>query len=142
LSVRQLVDRSWTTQLLGRSVETVERWEALPCVVTLSGGYRIQIECIWRLLANGNLALTSEDNGQRFGHKNPVDAISELSKHLVGSSLNSVDVTPGTADLNLDFGEYTLQAISNSSEYEAWQVEGPQNVVAVGQGGGSVAVWE
>ena len=135
------MDSSWTTQLLGRSVETVERWEALPCVVKLSGGYRVQIECIWRLLSNGDLALTSEDNGQRFGHKNPIDAISELSKHLVGCSLSTVEVAPGTADLILGFGQHTLQAISNSSGYEAWQVEGPQNIVAVGQGGGNVAVW-
>lgn len=135
------MDSSWTTQLLGRTIETVECWEALPCVINLSGGYRIKIECIWRLLSNGDLALTSEDNGQRFGHKNPIDAIAELSKDLVGCSLSTVDVTPGTADLILGFGQHTLQAISNSSGYEAWQVEGPQNIVAVGQGGGNVAVW-
>jgi hypothetical protein len=132
---------SWTTQLLGRSVEAIERWGALPCVVKLSGGYRIQIECIWCLLSNGDLVLTSTDNGQYFGHKNPIDAISELSKHLVGRPLGTVDVVPGTADLILGFSQYILQAISNSSGYEAWQVEGPQNIVAVGQGGGNVAVW-
>ena len=132
---------SWTTQLTGRSVEVIERWDALPCVVKLSGGYRIQIECIWRLLSGGVLVLTSEDDGQRFGRKNPIDAISDLSKHLAGCSLTTVDVVPGTADLMLGFGQYILQAISNSSGYEAWQVEGPQNSVAVGQGGGNVAVW-
>jgi hypothetical protein len=135
------MEQSWTTQLLGRSVEEVERWEVLPYVVKLSGGYRVQIESLWRLLADGTLARTSEDDGQLFGHKHPVNAALELSKRLVGCSLGSVEVVPGTADLILGFGAYVLQVVSTSAGYEAWQVEGPQGTVAVGQGGGNVAVW-
>ena len=135
------MEHSWTDQLLGRTVEAVERWEALPCVVKLSGGYRLQIEGIWRLLADGSLARTGEDDGQSFGHKSPVDAISDLSVGLIGCALHSVEVVPGTADLILSFGHHVLQVVSNSSGYEAWQVEGPQGTVAVGQGGGKVAVW-
>ena len=135
------MEHSWTDQLLGRTVEAVERWEALPCVVKLSGGYRLQIEGLWRLLADGSLARTGEDDGQSFGHKSPVDAISDLSVGLIGCALHSVEVVPGTADLILGFGHHVLQVVSNSSGYEAWQVEGPQGTVAVGQGGGKVAVW-
>ena len=135
------MENSWTAQLLGRSVESVERWEALPCVVKLSGGYRIQIEALWRLLEGGTLVLTSEDDGQLFGRKQPVNAISDLSQRLVGRSVDSVAVTPGTADLTFGFGPNLLQIVSNSSGYEAWQVESPQSIVAVGQGGGNVAVW-
>ena len=107
----------------------------------LSGGYRLQIEGLWRLLADGSLARTGEDDGQSFGHKSPVDAISDLSVGLIGCALHSVEVVPGTADLILSFGHHVLQVVSNSSGYEAWQVEGPQGTVAVGQGGGKVAVW-
>ena len=135
------MEHSWTDQLLGRTVEAVERWEAFPCVVKLSGGYRLQIEGLWRLLADGSLARTGEDDGQSFGHKSPVDAISDLSVGLIGCALHSVEVVPGTADLILSFGHHVLQVVSNSSGYEAWQVEGPQGTVAVGQGGGKVAVW-
>ena len=135
------MEHSWTDQLLGRTVEAVERWEALPCVVKLSGGYRLQIEGLWRLLADGSLARTGEDDGQSFGHKSPVDGISDLSVGLIGCALHSVEVVPGTADLILSFGHHVLQVVSNSSGYEAWQVEGPQGTVAVGQGGGKVAVW-
>ena len=135
------MEHSWTDQLLGRTVEAVERWEALPCVVKLSGGYRLQIEGLWRLLADGSLARTGEYDGQSFGHKSPVDAISDLSVGLIGCALHSVEVVPGTADLILSFGHHVLQVVSNSSGYEAWQVEGPQGTVAVGQGGGNVAVW-
>ena len=135
------MEHSWIHQLLGRTVEAVDRWEALPCVVRLSGGYRVQIESLWRLLTDGNLGLTSEDDGQYFGHESPVNAISDLSVALVGCPLHSVEVAPGTADLILGIGSHVLQIVSNSSGYEAWQVEGPQGTVAVGQGGGNVAVW-
>jgi hypothetical protein len=135
------MEHSWSDQLLGRTVEAIERWEALPCVVQLSGGYRLQIEGLWRLLADGNLACTGEDDGQFFGHMSPVDAISVLSVGLIGCPLHSVEVVPGTADLILGFGRHVLQVVSNSAGYEAWQVEGPQGTVAVGQGGGNVAVW-
>ena len=134
------METSWTTQLIGRTVEGIERWEALPCVVKLSGGYRIQIEGLWRLLSGGSLILTSEDDGQRFGHKAPIDAITVLSSTLVSAALRVVEVAPGTADLLLGFDRHVLQAISNSSGYEAWQVEGPRGMLAVGQGGGNVAV--
>ena len=102
------MEHSWTDQLLGRTVEAVERWEALPCVVKLSGGYRLQIEGLWRLLADGSLARTCEDDGQSFGHKSPVDAISDLSVGLIGCALHSVEVVPGTADLILSFGHHVL----------------------------------
>jgi len=135
------MEHSWTLPILNRSVESVERLEALPCVVKLSGGYRIQIEGLWRLLSGGALALTSEDDGQRFGVQQPVDAIDELSSALVGRTVDSIGVIPGTADLTLGFGPNVLQAISNSAGYEAWQIEGPEGTVAVGQGGGNVVVW-
>jgi hypothetical protein len=135
------MQHSLTAHLLNRSVESVERWEALPCVVKLSGGYRVQIEGLWRLLSSGTLARTSEDEGQRFGLQHQVDAISELSEALTGCTVGSVEVIPGTADLILSFGQHVLQAISNSAGYEAWQIEGPEGTVAVGQGGGNVVVW-
>lgn len=132
----------WIAQLLNRTVESVERWEALPCVVKLSGGYRLQIEGLWRLLSDGTLTRTSEDEGQRFGLPVAVDSISELSRALVGRTIGSAEVVPGTADLILSFGHHVLQAISTSAGYEAWQVEGPEGTVVVGQGGGNVVVWD
>ena len=127
--------------MIGQTVEAVEQWEALPCVVKLTGGYRVQIESLWRLLSSGTLVRTNRDEGQLFGHKEPVQAISDLSRKLHGRTLTAIQVTPGTADFTLHFGVQVLQIISDSSGYEAWQVEGPAGTVAVGQGGGNVAVW-
>ncbi len=39
------MDSTWTTQLSGRSVEAVERWEALPCVIKLSRGAGSTLKC-------------------------------------------------------------------------------------------------
>jgi hypothetical protein len=135
------MEDSWTSQLIGRTVDAIEQWEGCPCVVTLAGGYRVQIESLWRLLSSGTLALTSRDEGQLFGRNRPVHAIPELSSALLGHTLTAVQVAPGTADLTLQFGGYALQAVADSSGYEAWQIEGPTGTVAVGQGGGNVAVW-
>lgn len=135
------MEDSWTLQLVGRPVESVEQWEGCPCVVKLAGGYRVLIESLWRVLSSDMLVLTSQDDGQLFGRKEPVQAISELSRKLVGKTLDSLQVAQGTADLTLDFDGQTLQVVSTSSGYEAWQVEGPVGTLAVGQGDGNVAVW-
>lgn len=135
------MDTSWEAQLSNLKVEAVEQWEALPCVVKLSGGYRLQVESLWRLLSRDRLVLTSRDEGQLFGRASPVNAISELATALVGRRVSSAKAASGTADLVVVLGSYTFQVIADSSGYEAWQVEGPQGTVAVGQGGGNVAVW-
>jgi hypothetical protein len=132
----------WTSQLIGQTVEAVEQWEGCPCVITLTGGYRINVESLWRLLSSGVLELTSEDEGQLFGRDTAVHAMDVLSDKLPGCSLAAVDVAEGTADLSLHFGKLSFQVISNSSGYEAWQIEGPAGIIAVGQGGGAVAVWD
>ena len=133
---------SWTSQLVGGRIDAVEQWEDRSCVVTLSNGYRIRIESLWRLLSSGALVLTSRDDGQLFGRLAPVQAISELSCKVLGHAVTAVEVAHGTADLALHLNGYTLQAIADSSGYEAWQVDGPTSTLAVGQGGGNVVVWD
>src|SRR5690606_10177405 len=118
-SVRQLMEDSWTSQLIGRTVDGVEQSEDCPCVVTLAGGYRVQIEALWRLLSSGSLLLTSRDEGQLFGRNEAVHGIPELSSKLLGRTLTAVQVARGTADLTLQFGGYSLQAVAASSGYEA-----------------------
>ena len=132
---------SWTSQIIGKTVDTIEQWEGCPCVITFSGGYRVQVESLWRLLSSGTLVLTSRDDGQFFGREQPVQALVELSNKLTGLSLSAVHFSADTADLTLNFGGHTFQVISDSSGYEAWQLEGPSGTVAVGQGGGNVAVF-
>ena len=136
------MDISWMSQLIGKKVMTVERWEGCPCVIRLQDGWIVQIESLWRLLTSGTLVLTSRDEGQLFGRTSPVEALSDLSTKLQGREVSSVTVASGTADLSLVLGQHTLQAISESSGYECWQVEGPGGKLAVGLGGGDVALWD
>jgi hypothetical protein len=135
------MEGSWTSQLVGKTVTSIERSNSCACVVSLSGGYRVQVESLWRLVTSAALLLTSRDDGQRFGRKEPVRALAELSDELVGDTIVAVQLGQGTADLSLHFKQKTFQVVSDSSGYEAWQVVGPAGTVAVGQGGGDVAVW-
>ncbi len=134
------MEDSWTQQLIGRAVESVRRRDDGSCVITLAGGYRVQIDCLWRLLEAGKLALTSGDDGQLFGRSEPLLAVSELAVKLIGHVLDTIQIAQGTVDLTLHFRGHVLQVVSDSTGYEAWQVEGPAGTVAVGQGGGNVAV--
>lgn len=135
------MDDSWTSKLAGRSIEGIEQSESSFCVIRLSGGYHLRIESLWRILSAGTLVLTSQDEGQPYGLGSPIQAIEELSNKLLAQTVSSIVVTPGTADLTLNFGKLSLQVISDSSGYEAWQVEGPAGTVAVGQGGGNVVLY-
>jgi hypothetical protein len=85
---------SWTSQTIGKTVDAIEQWDGCPCVITFSGGYRLQVESLWRLLSSGALVLTSRDDGQRFGRDRPVQAIVELSNTLTGRTLNAVQLSP------------------------------------------------
>ena len=136
------MDDSWTSQLIGQTVNAIEQWEGGTCAITLTGGYNVQIESLWRLLISGTLTRTSQDEGQLFGLNEPVHAVSELSGKLLGHTLIAVQVAQGTADLTLHCGVLILQAVADSSGYEAWQVVGPSGMVAVGQGGGNVVVYD
>ena len=134
------MEANWTRQLIGRTVDAIERWDGGACVVAFNGGYSVQIESFWRFVSSGTLALCSGDEGQLFGRTVPVNAVPELSRKLLGHTLTAVQVAPGTGDLTLQFGGESLQAVADSSGYEAWQVHGPEGIVAVCQGGGNVAV--
>lgn len=134
------MEGSWTSQFVGRTVDAVQSREDGSCVITLAGGYRVQIESLWRLVSSGAVVLTSEYEGQLFGRGQPVRSISELSDKLQSCTLDAAQAAQGTADLTLHFGAQVLQIISDSSGYEAWQVTGPTGTVAVGQGGGNVVV--
>ena len=44
------MEDAWSSQLIGRTVDTIKQWEGCACVVGLAGGYSVQIESLWRLL--------------------------------------------------------------------------------------------
>jgi hypothetical protein len=51
------------------------------------GPLAVHVECLWRVLANGRIALTRNDDGQQFGLPAPVDALTEAQALLVGRQI-------------------------------------------------------
>jgi hypothetical protein len=100
----------------------------------------VTVSCLWRLVIDGRIRLTSQDDGQQFGLPSPVDVANELNTQLENGRIVAVDLNIGTLDLAIRFDDQrTLEMIPDSSGYEAWIVNGSQSqFIAVG--GGDLAV--
>ncbi len=104
--------------------------------------FGISVECPWRLIHKGSIAVSSEDHGQQFGLPAPIDAVARAALLLVDAVVRRVEVREGAADLFIDFdGDRRLEIIPFSSGYESWQVSTPTGKVIVAQGGGQLSVW-
>lgn len=102
---------------------------------------RLTVECLWRLLEDGRIRVTSEDDGQQFGLPAPVVAADEVSRRIVGSSVASVTLHDGTLDLELRFQtSHVLQVLPTSSGYEGWNAGNGARLYIAG-GGGELAIF-
>jgi hypothetical protein len=81
----------------------------------------IVVLCLWRLLENGRIRVTSEDDGHQFGLPAPVDATHEVTTCLEGATVQRVEVREGVPDLRLYFSTgHVFEIIPASLGYEAW----------------------
>ena len=105
-------------------------------------GVCLTVSCLWRLLEDGRIRVTSEDDGQWFGLSAPVAPAEVVSHRLVGASADDVVLRDGTLDLEFRFGRrHVLQVIPTSSGYEAWNVSRRgRQFIAIG--GGELAIVE
>lgn len=126
--------------LVGLTVKSIEHREH-DWVVAFETDAYLGVECLWRLLVNGRISVTSEDDMQQFGLKQPIDAAAEVSRRVAGKKVLTVDVAEGTLDVSLVLeGGHTFQALPDSSGYEAWEASTDgKRVIAVG--GGEVTVF-
>lgn len=93
------------------------------------------VECSWRLIADGRIALTDGDDGHQFGMPAPVDVEIETARRLVGQRVTHAVVASQTADLTISFGDdLRLEVVSNSSGYESWQLNIPGCVIVANGG--------
>lgn len=101
------------------------------------------MECPWRIVAEGKIAVTDTDDGQMFGHGTPVSGVETAWAMLANKKVLAIEVAPITGDLTLEFEQTTwLQLFNGSSGHEAWVAEvknGPACTV-VAQGGGRVVI--
>ncbi len=97
----------------------------------------LAVDCLWRVIVDGRLRLTSGDHGHQYGLPAPLDCHIEGKKLLVGRRVTAWRLREGTADLTLDFeGGIQLEVIAKSSGYEPWNFTAPGvHVIALGGGG-------
>lgn len=108
--------------------------ESQSWLVLFTNGDSLNIECIWRLLEDGYLSLTSNDHDQLFGRDAPFNGEAALNK-LAQHEILSAQCTAQTGDLEIKLGQhFNLQVIADSAGYESWQYKqkNASNFVAVG----------
>ena len=89
----------------------------------LSNNEWLRAGCLWRVLRNGSISLTSNDHGQLFGLNQPIDAVLLATAALADKEMTSLAWDETTADLSLSLdGEVLLQLVPDSSGYEAWEL--------------------
>jgi hypothetical protein len=131
-------DFSW---MVGRRAQ-VSFSEPSTWFVGFGDSLSISVDCPWRLIHDGGIAVSSDDHRQQFGLPAPVDAAERASSLLAGLTIQGVEVREGTADLFIDFERnWRLEIIPFSSGYESWQVSTPSGKNVVAQGGGQLSAW-
>ena len=129
--------------MVGRTVATVTLLEPLTWRFEFGAAERLNVECLWRIVSDGRVQLTSDDHGQLFGLQAPVDSGREAAELLAGMPVTSVEIRASTADLFIQFESGTqLEIIPTSSGYEAWKIYGPDGSCHVATGGGTICMWK
>jgi hypothetical protein len=126
--------------LVGHRFQLLTRRE-YDWVVALDNDASIVVACLWRLVESDRIRITSEDEGQKFGLPEPVEAAAEVNRRLTGAAVETIELRSGLLDLELRFSTgHSLQILPDSSGYEAWNVCcGNRQFIAVG--GGELAVF-
>jgi len=100
------------------------------------GAVTLAVESLWRIRVEGRIRRTSNDNGQRFGLDEPVDAAAEAFRLLQGRRILGVRVDDMCADLVVAFdNDVSLEIITDSAGYEAWTLSGTGHELIAGSGG-------
>ena len=128
--------------MVGRAINAVTFLEPTLWSFALGERERLQVECLWRIVQDGSIALTSEDHAQQFGLPAPIDAAHDSASLLAGRHVISVKIRESTADLLIELsGNTRLEIVPTSSGYEAWQLKAPGGRNYVATGGGGISTW-
>lgn len=99
------------------------------------GDAALSVETLWRISIEGQLRLTSADDGQAYGLASPINARTAAHELLVGREISAVQADLARGDLVIQLGpDYVLEIITDS-HYEPWQLTAPgRNYVAAAGG--------
>ena len=103
----------------------------------------VGVECLWRIVTRGRVALTSEDHGHQFGLPAPVDAVARCTELFSTRHVSAVTLREDTADLAIEFtDDLRLEVIPTSAGYESWRLHDPSGTSYFVQGGGQICIWK
>jgi hypothetical protein len=127
---------SWLIgEQLVETVKTDYTW-----LFRFTGGGSITTESGWRLVTNGGIGVASDDHGQIFGLKEPVDAGVRVLAATKGKKVQAFCIAERTSDLTLRFkGEVCLEFLNLSCGYESWRTQHEAEEV-ICMGGGQVVI--
>jgi hypothetical protein len=124
-------------RMIGERLESVKRLDYVWDLRFVAGS-SLMFQSVWRLVSDAGIEVTSEDDGQRFGLKIPVDAATELKARIGDECVSDVRIDGVTSDLTLYFGQHLrLEVVSTSSGHEAWSLHA-REVQIIGRNGDSV----
>ena len=124
-------------RMIGERLESVKRldygWD-----LRFDAGSSLMFQSVWRLVSDAAIEVTSEDDGQQFGLKTPIDAAAKLKAKIGDKRVSDVRIDGVTSDLTLHFGQHLrLEVVSTSSGYEAWSLHAKE-VQIIGRNGDTV----
>jgi hypothetical protein len=131
------LSRESRKKMIGERLESVKKlnydWD-----LRFDAGSSIMFQSVWRLVSDTAIEVTSEDEGQQFGLKTPVDAVAQLKAKIGDKCVSDVRIDGVTSDLTLHFGQHLrLEVVSTSSGYEAWSLHAKE-VQIIGRNGDTV----
>lgn len=103
------------------------------------GGTQLMVCGLWRVVGRTRVEVTQNDHQQLFGLPEPVDARRRVFAAIADTTVTTAAFDPVTGDLRIEFGSGArIEALTDSSGYESWQLHRPDGIVIVGAGGGEV----
>jgi hypothetical protein len=125
--------------LIGRKVKSVEKADYTWFFV-FDDDSSIATEDTWRLINAGQVVVTSEDHGHRFGLPSPIDAAHKAMLEVSEDAIQQFEVDVRTGDLSLYIRkEKILQFLQLSCGYESWHAASVTHEV-ICTGGGSLFI--
>ncbi len=95
----------------------------------------LRVDCRWRIVASGRVALADLDHGELVGRESVIDAQQEWSASIDGV-VSSVDVLLPSGDLVITFANGArLEAQVSSSHYENWCLSHERRWIVAAPGG-------
>jgi|SRR5262245_29877936 len=128
-----------TGPLRGRQLIAVEKKD-YSWFFTFEDQISIATEAAWRLIEQGRVLTSSDDDGQKFGLQEPVDVSSRALSSLRGRKVVAATISPQSGDLSIEFSDQAhLQLLQLSSGYESWRlnVQGSEMICT---GGGQIVL--